>query len=96
MLSTTSRLMRWKSFTKPLWTKSVPPCRNGWQLDCCTGDPIAARTCAMKAPDSSVWAISRRFSSFHAGSVERYRDGSPASGANQPRPNPSPFTGSAP
>jgi hypothetical protein len=69
--STTSRLMRWKSFTKPLWTNSVVSCLKGWQLDCWTGDPIAARTCAMNAPDSSVEAISCRFSSFHAGSVER-------------------------
>ena len=33
--------------------------------------PIAARTCAIQAGDSSVRVISRRFSSFHAGSVER-------------------------
>src|SRR6185437_16920537 len=96
ILSTTSRLMRWKSRTNPLWTNRVPPCRNGWQFDCCTGDPIAARTWAMNAPDSSVSAISRRFSSFHAGSVDRYRVGLPVSGENHPNPKPSPLTGSAP
>src|SRR5690348_3520227 len=88
--------MRWKSRTNPLWTNRVPPCRNGWQFDCCTGEPIAARTWAMNAPDSSVSAISRRFSSFHAGSVDRYREGLPVFGENHPSPNPSPFTGSAP
>ena len=96
MPRTTSSLMRWKSLMKPLWTNRMPSWRNGWQLDCCTGEPIAARTCVMKAGDSSVRVISRRFSSFHAGSVERYREGSALSGTNQPTPNPSPFTGSAP
>ena len=47
--STTSRFICAKPLMNPLWTNSVLACRNGWQFDCCTGEPIAARTWAIQA-----------------------------------------------
>ena len=62
------------------------------------GGPAAARTWLKKSGLSIVLVSSRRFSSFHAGSVLWNRAGceldSPV--GYQPKPNPSPFTVSLP
>ena len=78
----------------PLCTNSQRPWRNGWQLVCCTGEPIAARTWArnsgdsMCAPARAGWCPTRR---------ARRCGRRPAGLAPyQPRPNPSPLVGSAP
>ena len=54
---------------KPLCTNSQRPSRNGWQLVSCTGEPIAARTWAMKSGDSTCAASSRRLVSDQAGAM---------------------------
>ena len=69
--------------------------RNGWQLVCCTALPIAARMWVKNSGELMWPASSRRFSSFHAGSMLWKTPG--VSGAPyQPTPNPSPLVGSAP
>ena len=73
--------------------------RNGWQLVCWIGGPAAARTWLKNNGDSIAWVSSRRFWSFHAGSMLRKSPGTvPGSGSAgyQPKPNPSPLTVSAP
>ena len=54
----------------PLCIQSQVPWRKGWQFVCCTGDPDEARMCAKTSPDSRCAARSRRFRSFHAGSMQ--------------------------
>ena len=60
----------WKLADTPLCIHSQRPWRNGWQFVCCTGDPVEARMCAKTSGDSTCAASSRRFRSFHAGSIE--------------------------
>ena len=59
------------------------PWRNGWQLVCWTGDPIAARTWARKSGVSTCRASSRRFASDQAGATLWYTAG-PSVEAYQP------------
>ena len=74
-------------------------CRNGWQLDCWMGGPAAARTCPKNSGLAIELVSSRRFSSCQAGSMLWKRAGVlplVLSSGYQPKPNPSPFTVSAP
>ena len=93
--SSRSRLYSWKPVSDPLCMNSQFPCRNGWQLLRCTGVPDDARMCA-KSSRVSIWsATSRRFSSFHAGSMLLKTAGrGPA--PYQPMPKPSPLVVVAP
>ena len=59
------------SLTRPLWTNSQRPWRNGWQLVSCTRCPMVARTCARNSGDSIWAASSRRLASPHAGETLR-------------------------
>ena len=69
---------------------SQRPCRNGWQLERCTGVPVDARMWANSSGVVIRPAISRRFLSFHAGSTLLKTAGS-APSPYQPIPNPSPL-----
>src|SRR3954470_17139321 len=79
----------------PLCMNSHLPARKGWQLVCCTGEPMAARMCAKTLEECTCAATSCRLRSFHAGSMLRYTAGKSYS-PYQPTPNPSPFVVSAP
>ena len=79
----------------PLCIHSQRPWRNGWQFVCWTGEPDDARMCAKTISDRTCAARSRRFRSFHAGSMLWNVPGvSPT--PYQPIPKPSPFVVSAP
>ena len=56
---------------KPLCMNSQRPWRNGWQLVCSTGVPVAARMCARNSGERTWEAISRRLRSPHAGATLR-------------------------
>ena len=80
---------------KPLCMNSQRPCRNGWQFDSWTAEPMAARMCA-KNRGLRMWAVSScRLRSFHAGST-LWKSPGVGSPSYQPMPKPSPFVGSAP
>lgn len=83
----------------PLCMNSQFSNRNGWQLVCWIGGPAAARTWLKNSGDSTAPVSSRRFWSFHAGSMLRKTAGTsfpPRRPAGyQPKPNPSPLTVSA-
>jgi hypothetical protein len=64
-----SRLRAGKLLTSPLCIHSQRPCRNGWQLVSCTGEPLDARMWAKMARELMCAARLRRFRSFHAGST---------------------------
>ena len=67
--STRSRLTLWKSRISPLCIHSQRPWRNGWQLVCCTGEPVEARMWAKNSGALTLAASSRRLRSFQAGSM---------------------------
>ena len=90
-----SRFIAWKPSMYPLCMNSHEPARNGWQLVCCTGEPIAARMCAKTCGECTWAATSLRLRSFQAGSMLRKTAGTSPS-PYQPTPNPSPLVGSAP
>ena len=92
---TRSRLILAKSLMQPLCMNNHRRWRYGWQLVCCTGDPIAARMWAKNSGDRTWAVISLRFWSFHAGSMLRNTAGV-GSLLYQPIPTPSPLVGSAP
>src|SRR5918997_236736 len=81
-----SRFSRAKSCTRPLWTQSHRPYRNGWQLVCWTAVPVEARMCARKSGDSTWPATSRRLRSFQAGSMLRNIAGVSVFASYQPTP----------
>ena len=69
----------------PLWTNIHWPYRNGWQLVCCTGVPVEARTWARNSGELICALTSRRLRSPHAGDALRNRPGTSAV-PYQPRP----------
>ena len=70
-----SRFISWKPARAPLCIHSQLSWRKGWQLVCCTAEPVEARMWAKTRP-ALAWAhSSRRFRSFQAGSVLRNRPG---------------------
>src|SRR3954453_22396033 len=74
-------------------------CRKGWQLVCWIGGPAAALTWLKNNGDSTAWVSSRRFRSFHAGSMLWKNRGAVPGGASlgyHPNPKPSPLTVEAP
>ena len=85
----------WKPSMKPLCIHSQRPCRNGWQLVCCTGEPVEARMCAKTSGDEMWPESSCRLRSFQAGSMLRKTPGVSCS-PYQPTPKPSPLVVSAP
>ena len=83
-----SRLSSPNPATKPLCMNSHRSCRNGWQLVCCTADPLVARTCARTVPDRTCCDSSRRFRSLHAGSTLRNSPGVGECSSYQPDAEP--------
>ena len=82
--------------SSPLCIQSQRPYRNGWQLVCCTAEPLVARMCASTTPERTCPASSRRFRSLHAGSMLRNTPGVGEWSSYQPTPTPSPLVASAP
>ena len=70
-----SRLTAWKSLMRPLCMNSQRPWRNGWQFVRWTAVPLDARMWARNSGDVTCAASSRRFASFHAGSISRNSGG---------------------
>ena len=88
-------MISWNPRMAPLCIHNQCPCRNGWQLERCTGVPVDARMWANSNGVRIRPAISRRFLSFQAGSMLLKTAGS-APSPYQPIPNPSPLVVVAP